>query len=135
MFLDIVKAFGEIVDISFKLKDRLSPDFDREGTSTLLLQISELLEHVTLELEARRYPFYKCGEMHFYMKAFQGKLEGKMTTEEVEYLSNLINECYQVERLLGELNNLTPIEKEMNLNKLKEASGQFRAASELIKVK
>ena len=114
MFLDIVKAFGEIVDISLKLKDRLLPDLDREGISQLLITISDLLSYVSEELENNRYPHDKCGEMYAYMKAIQNKLEGKLSKEEVENLSNLINVCYQVEQLLGQLNQLDNINREIN---------------------
>lgn len=134
MFLNIVKAFGEIVDIGFKLKDRLIPDLDKAGISYFLITISNLLSYVCEELENNRYPHSQCGEMYSYMKAFQSKLEGKISKEELTYLSTLIQECYQVERLLGQLNQLDNETRVLNLNKLKEVSGQFRAASELIKI-
>lgn len=134
MILDIVKSFLEIVDLSFKIKDKIIKPIDKEAVSFVLLQISNLLASVADDLEQNIYPHAKCGTMWSYMTSFQKKLEGKIDPDDVNYLSSLIKDCYQVERLLGELQRLDSINKESNLNKLREASGNFKAASELIKI-
>ena len=134
MILDIVKSFLEIVDYSFKIKDRLIPPLDKESISYFLLKISELLSSVADDLEQSRYPHDKCGEMWSYMNSLQDKLKVKFDKNDLNSLNKLIHDCYQVELLLGQLNNLSQELKILNINKLREASGKFKAASELIKI-
>lgn len=129
-----VLCFLNIVDVAFKVKDKFKGQQEKEGASYFLNRIGDLLNAVANDLEKNIYPYDKCSEMQGYLTGFQSVLKNKIPDEQLVYLETQIAQAYQVERLLGELNQMTPALRQVNINTLKNTAGSFYAASTLVKM-
>lgn len=67
--------------------------------------------------------------MSFYLGHVEYMLKPIMGPVEIEEINSLIKEAHAVERLFGEMQTVTPEQRETNLNKLKEISGMLQAAA------
>lgn len=133
--LTAVLCFLQIANISFTMLERFKPnDKDKEILSSVLLHIGRLLDSVSDDLNKGIYPHGKCKEMEHYAQKLKELLQGKMTTTEIQELSQLLNDSMQVEKLLAELNNLSVPDKKENINLLKSASGSFLAWGSMCKL-
>lgn len=134
--LTAILCFLQVANISFTMLDRFKPtDKDREVLSEILLQIGILLNSVVEDLENKMYPHGKCSEMEKYAQKLKFILQGKMSGEEISELSKMLNESLQVERLLGELNNLSEENKKKNIEMLQTAAGCFVAWGNMARLK
>lgn len=129
-----VLCFLNIVDTVFKIKDKINTKDDKEGASHFLNKIGDLLDSVADDLEVSIYPHNKCSEMWSYLKGFESIMESKISVTERVILQNEISQAYQVEKLLGELNQLSPELRQKNIATIKSAAGSFRAASTIIRL-
>jgi len=134
--LSAILCFLQIANISLSLKDKFkTSDTDKEILSNSLLNMGNLLNSVADDLEQGIYPHGKCAEMEIYAHQLKSVLKDKMTVEEVDKLSGYMNESLQVERLLGQLNQLSKEQKQENLKLLRMAAGSFVAYSTVVKLK
>lgn len=129
-----VLCFLNIVDTVFKVKDKLHNKAEKEGASHFLAKIGDLLNSVADDLQNGVYPHDKCSEMWSYLKGFQSIMESKIGVAECTILQDEIGNAYQVEKLLGELNGLSPGDRQKNIAAIKSAAGSFHAASLIIKL-
>lgn len=127
-------CFLNIIDAVFKIKDKISTKDDKEGASYFLNKIGNLLNSVADDLEKGIYPHDKCSEMWSYLKGFESIMESKISVSERVSLQNEIAKAYQVEKLLGELQQLSDSDRQKNINLLKSCAGSFYAASTLVKL-
>lgn len=129
-----VLCFLNIVDVTFKVKDKFKGKEEKEGASYFLNKIGDLLNFVAIDLENNIYPHDKCSEMWSYLKGFESVLVNKISAEQLTDLQNQIAEAYRVEKLLGDLNQLSQSDRQKNINLLKSSAGSFYAASTLVKI-
>lgn len=129
-----VLCFLNIVEVGFKIKERLRGSQEKEGASYFLNKIGELLNSVAIDLERNVYPHDKCTEMWSYLKGFESVLADKLPPEQLKELQGQINEAHRVEKLLGELQNVSNEGRQQNINLLKSTAGSFFAASTLVKL-
>lgn len=122
-------------DMFMSLRDRYRSRTNKDTLALWLIELADLIESVAEDLNQGRYPHSKCAQMQFYLAAFYDMIKNELSTEYKQKLFDLVDESYKVERLLGQLNNLTEQEKQINLNKMREAAGIFRGMSDYLKLK
>jgi hypothetical protein len=129
-----VLCFLQIVDLLFKVKDKVTVKEDKESLHQYLKSVGLLLREVAEDFERNMYPHDKCMQMFTHMNYIKTELSGKISEEQLSNLSNLIEQSYRVEQLFGELQNLSEDQKNKNIVLIKTASGAFIATADLIKL-
>lgn len=132
--LSTISALLGVSDIFMSLRDRFKNRDNKDDIIIWFKELADLLEQVAHDLQQKIYPHSKCSQLQFYLNVFYDMIKIDLSQEHKDNLFQLINEAYQVERLLGQLNTLTDVEKQQNLNKMLEAAGVFRAISDFIKL-
>ena len=130
-----ILCFLNIVDTIFKVKDKVFKPVDRDGISSLLKSIGELLSVVADELEAGRYPHSRCQEMWHYLDDLKAVLNPVLTDPQIVHLTEQIAASYRIEQLAGQLQSIGSSIRAENLLVLRAASGSFTALSNLVKIK
>lgn len=126
----------QIANIIFNLRDKLEmPREEKQALSKLLINIGNLIEDVSNDLHKNIYPHAKCLEMEMYAIQLKEILTGKVSDEKINKLSELLNESIRVEKLLGELNNISLEAKDKNIELLQMAASSFRTSGEIILLK
>ena len=123
-FLNIVTAVDDF-------RRRLSSKEDKQAISNFLNDIGTLLLSVSGDLQDGRYPHDKCSMMFEYLTNMKSVLKGKLPEDELEKFQTWIEESYRVEQLLGQLNQLSPEERQYNIDTLRSISGRFVAFSKM----
>lgn len=132
--LTAISALLAIVDSFFSVKDKFSAKPNKDNLAVWFKETADLVESVTVDLENKIYPHSKCAQMNFYLQNFYDIIKNELDKDRAEQVILDINEAYRVERLFGELNNISDLEKDKNLNALREIAGKFRALSDYIKL-
>lgn len=122
----------QIADISFKVKDRIDNQEEKQTVSALLKNIGDLIDTVAADLEQNMYSHNRCGQMQHYMENLHVSLKGKMSNEQVDRLLELMQQSVQIEQLFGQMQNLDEKTKKENINLLRSAAGNFIAQSQLV---
>ena len=126
-----ILCFLNIVTTVDDFRRRLSSKEDKQALSNFLNDIGTLLLSVSGDLQDGRYPHDKCSTMFEYLTNIQSVLKGKLPEDELEKLQTWIEESYRVEQLLGQLNQLSPEERQYNIDTLRSISGRFVAFSKM----
>ena len=129
-----ILCFLQIVDIALSVKDRYKHIVNKEAISELLINIGQTLYSVADDLDNGQYPHGKCMQMWEYLNGFSEQVKGKIKDDQYQRLLELLNKSYQVEKLCGELTQLSVDQKKKNVLKLRMAAGSFVAVGEMIKV-
>lgn len=123
MWLEIIKLTKEFVGDLIK-----SSEVKKEKVSDLLSQISDLLLNVVVDLENDNYPHFSCSMMQSLTKEFHEKVKVVLEKEKSDYLENLLIQSSYLEREFA-------LRKDPDtIIKLKEAAGEFKSISILLKV-
>lgn len=134
--LTAIACLLQIANMIFNLRDRLELTKEqKQALSELLNNIGSLINHVSLDLEKNIYPRDKCLQMEIYANELKNILNKKMKDDDIDKLSKLLDESIKVERLLGELNNLSFENRDKNLELLRMASSSFVTSGEIIKIR
>jgi len=104
---------------------------DRERLSGLFEHIGKLLHETYCGLIMGNYPHGHCAQIARFGGSIKSDFKKQLGEVEAEKLGNMLIVAYEVERLAGEL-SLGAVSKN-DLIKLEESSGEFLAASQLIK--
>lgn len=129
-----VLAFLHIVELLFKLPKQLIKQEERTAAGDLLITIGNLLNTIADDLAAHQYPHARCAEMFQYLTKLDSILSPYMSDDEADRLVNLINECFRVEQLYTQLEQLAPVVHAQNIAMLRTAAGTFNASGNLIKI-
>lgn len=123
MWLEIVKITKDLLgDLIKTSKEK------KEKVSILLDEISDLLMSVSEDLEKDQYPHSSCSMMRVLTIEFYDKIKFTLDEEKSIYLENLLIQASLLEREFA-------LRKEPEtIIKLKEASGEFKAFSKLLKI-
>ena len=131
--MGIIAIISSIVSLAngvFSLKDRAFPQYKKEAISIWLDKVHQALLDVERELRNGNYPHEKCAYLRYCLNAMIDTLNPYLSFNEVDNLYKLADESYQVERLFHELRNMNDEEREINLSKILEAAGTFKACSD-----
>lgn len=134
--MEILTTIGSLLSVGeslFSLKDRFTSN--KENIISWLKELADLVESVAHDLEAGIYPHSKCAQMEFYLLSLYDILKKHLEPQHSKKLFDLIQQAYQVEKLLGELNTLTSKEKEYNISVMLGAAGTFRGLADYLKLK
>lgn len=129
-----ILAFLHIVELLFKLPKQLIPQEQRVAAGDLLIIIGDQLNAIADDLAAHQYPHARCAEMFQYLTKLDNVISPYMSEDEVHRLVNMINECYRVEQLYSQLEQLVPEVHAQNISMLRTAAGTFAAMGNLIKI-
>lgn len=132
--LATVLAILKVLDMTFKVHDRVVQAEQRPVISDTLQKISVLLDIVANDLEAGIYPHGRCAELAEYLNNIDRLLEGKLRDTDVQRFKEYLRDAVQIEQLSGQMNSCDPTVKAYNINMLRSASGSYNALSVLIKV-
>lgn len=126
----------QIANMIFNLRDKLEMSKEeKQALSELLINVGNLINDVSNDLDKNIYPHSKCLEMEMYAHQLKSILDKKMSENEAAKLSDLLNESIRVEKLLGELNNLSLESKDKNIELLRIAASSFKTSGEIVKLK
>lgn len=134
--LTAITCLLQIANMIFNLRDKLEMTKEqKQALSDLLIKIGNLINEVSVDLEKNIYPHTKCLDMEMYAIELKEILTGKISDEKVNKLSELLNESIRVEKLLGELNNISLEAKDKNIELLQMAASSFKTSGEIILLK
>jgi len=97
-------------------------------------QISGCLTDVSQEIRAGRVPHGRCSELFFYAKALPDKIRKELGNDEAERLGSTLRSAYDVEGVAVRLLQDVQTDKGTYLKEIEEASGQFRALANLVRL-
>lgn len=133
--LAVIASLISTADILLSIKDKLASKENKQHLALWLSELATLVESVAEDLKNGIYPHSKCSQMQFYLTSFHEIVRHDLSKERQDQLYNLMNEAYQVERLLGQLNQLVPEQKEYNLAVMLGAAGHFRGLADYVKLR
>ncbi len=111
----------------FKAKTMIDEQSSEE-VQKALLDIADLLDGVSFDLENGVYPHGKCAEMEMLSINLSDALTGDISDDYLEVLKNNLNSAVEIEKLYAERQDPSQIQK------LRMAAGYFRAASILASI-
>lgn len=135
--LDIFKTILDVAKSLVGMSDQLrNADRQRRNDmSALFEQISRCLEGVSTEIRAGRVPHGCCGELQQYAQALPALVQNELGDTRAKDLGNTLKSAYNVESVAMNLQQVEDAqEKEPYLTQIEEASGQFRALANLVRV-
>lgn len=132
--LSTISSLLGITEIFMSLRDKFKNSNNKDDVIIWLKELADLIEQIAKDLEQNIYPHGKCSQLQFYLKMFFDMVKLDLPKNQKDDLYNLISDAYQVEKLCGQLNNLSDTEKQKNLIKMLESAGVLRAMSDLIKL-
>lgn len=115
-------SIGSILLDIFKAKTMIDEESSEE-VQKALLDIADLLDSVSFDLENNVYPHGKCAEMEMLSTNLGDALTGDISDDYLEILKNNLNSAVEIEKLYAERHDPNQIQK------LRTAAGYFRAAS------
>lgn len=133
--LSTITSLLSVGEMLISFKGYFNGKENRKYIIIWLEELANLVESVADDLQHGKYPHAKCAQMQFYLSSFNDLLKHDLSINQSKKLFELIEQAYQVERLLGELNNLTPKEKEYNISVMLGAAGTFRGLADFLKLK
>lgn len=128
--LSIVASLVAIAQGMVALRDKFRTDPKRAQFADWLGNTARVLAEVADALARGEYPHAQCGHMQECLENSYILIKKYMTPERAEHIHNLMQESYQVERLFGELNQLSETERARNINKIREISGIIQSAAQ-----
>lgn len=120
--IDTLISIGSIMLDIFKAKTMIDEQSSEE-VQKALLDIADLLDSVSFDLENNVYPHGKCAEMEMLATNLSDALIGDISDDYLEVLKNNLNSAVEIEKLYAERQDPNQIQK------LRMAAGYFRAAS------
>lgn len=125
--IDTLISIGSILLDIFKAKTLIDEESSEE-VQKALLDIADLLDSVSFDLENNVYPHGKCAEMQMLATNLGDALTGDISDDYLEILKNNLNSAVEIEKLYAERHDPNQIQK------LRMAAGYFRAASILASI-
>jgi len=136
--MGIIATISSIVSLAngfLSLKEKLFPRHKKDAIADWLDKVSHALLELEQELRNGNYPHEKCAYLRYCLNAMIDMLNAYLSSTEIDNLYGLAEQSYQVERLFYELKNMSNEDREMNLAKILEAAGTFKACSDILKVR
>lgn len=136
----MLNIFGTILDVAkslLGLSDQLrNADRQRRGDMAELFgSISECLDAVSSEIRAGGVPHGRCGELAQYALSLPDLVAPELGDDRARELGQTLFSAYNVESVAMGLQQVADErEKDPYLAQLDEASGKFRALSNLVRV-
>lgn len=125
--IETLISIGSIMLDIFKAKTMIDEQSSEE-VQKALLDIADLLDGVSFDLENGVYPHGKCAEMQMLSVNLSDALTGDISDDYLEVLKNNLNSAVEIEKLYAERQDPNQIQK------LRMAAGYFRAASILASI-
>lgn len=126
----------QIANMVFNLRGKLEVSKeDKKLLGETIHNIGVLVDSVADDLEKNIYPHSKCYQMELYANEFKAIVKGKVSEQDMDKLVNLLNESLKVERLLGEMNNISLESKDKNIELLHMAASSFKTSAEILQLK
>lgn len=130
-----ITALLSIVDLGFKIHERIADRKNPEFLSETLQKIGTLINEVADDLQTGIYPHGRCAQLEQYLRGVDAIFSaGKLRETEKERMQTALIDAVRIEALLGQLNSLTDEQKSFNLNMLRSISGSYIALSQLVKL-
>lgn len=131
-----ITAFLQIANLIFSIREKLEITKEEKiSLSEGLINIGNLIKSVAEDLNKGIYPAGKCHQMELYAGELKNILDKKISEKDMNRLQDDLQRALHVERLLGELNNISLESKEKNIELLEIAASSFIASGEIIKLK
>lgn len=131
-----ILAFLQIANLFFTVREKLELSKDqKQAVGNGLINIGNLIYSVAKDLSQGTYPAGKCHQMEIYAGELTSILDGKLLEKDQTKLIECLNQSLKVERLLGDLNNISLEAKDKNIELLEIAASSFIASGEVIKMK
>lgn len=131
-----ITAFLQIANLIFNIRDKLEiPKEDKVTLGDGLINIGNLIRSVAEDLNKGVYPAGKCQQMDLYAGELNNILKGQFSEKDAARLNDYLSQALHVERLLGELNNISLEAKDKNIELLEIAASSFIASGEIVKLK
>lgn len=125
--IETLISIGSIMLDIFKAKTMID-DKSSEEVQKALLDIADLLDGVSFDLENGVYPHGKCAQMDMLATNLHDALTGDISDDYLDVLKNNLNSAVEIEKLYAERQDPNQIQK------LRMAAGYFRAASILASI-
>lgn len=132
--LATIAALLNIVDLGFKIHERIKSDKKHVDSAEIFDRIAALLNEVANDLERGIYPHGRCSELEVYLRSIDSLFDSvKLREHERQRFRSYLNDAVRIEALLGQLNNSSDVVRSFNLNMLRSISGSFAALAQLSK--
>lgn len=133
--LGIVSTIISLANSLFSLKEKALPQDRKQSLARCLIEVSKVLKELEVELREGKYPHDKCAYLRYTMNNAIDTFNVYLSSTEVDNLYQLADQSYQVERLFHELKNMTDEQREVNLSKILEAAGTYKATADFLLIK
>lgn len=117
------------------LKDKLqaAEQARKERIANLFANIGECLVGVSSEIRNGQIPHGRCGELITYAEELPDLIRADIGDEKADELGRTLHSAYDVEGMASSLD--AEKDKEPFLMKIEEASGKFRALSNIMRAR
>jgi hypothetical protein len=134
--LDDFKTLREVATSLSEKSDQLrSAERQRRmDMAELFAHISGCLTAVAGEIRAGNVPHGRCAELFMYAQALPDKIRNELGDDEAERLGSKLLSAYNVEGVAGRLLQNVQADTKPYLKEIDEASGEFQALANLVKL-
>lgn len=131
-----ITAFLQIANLIFNIRDKLEiPKEDKISLGDGLINIGNLIKSVAEDLNKGIYPAGKCHQMDLYAGELNNIIKNQLSEKDKERLADYLSQALHVERLMGELSNISLQAKDKNIELLEIAASSFITSGEIVKLK
>jgi hypothetical protein len=124
MIESLISVGSFLIDI-FRTNHGIDRD-TQDRVSEGLIEIADLLDDVSYDLETNTYPHGKCAQMDLLAKSLYDALNGTIDSKNLLLLTENLNSAVEIEKLYAYKDDPKQI------CNIKIAAGYFRAASILV---
>lgn len=129
-FENLIKA----VEFLFKIGSEFeaSEQAQRQRIGQWLAELGMLIESVAMDLEHNMFPYSSCAKMNYMVDNFSLVVGSSIKPAERQELFMMLQNARNIERLVGELNQLDIIDKDNKLAKLKQIAGTLQGVGSVL---
>ena len=128
-------TFKMIVDIGislFNVTKSLNGKEKRKSMGKWMHDLGILVEDISIKLEQNEFPHAACAKMSYMVDHFQDMMTGQLDDKELSDINEMLIQAKNIERLYGELGQLTPEERAEKIVALKEIAGTLQGAGDMM---
>jgi hypothetical protein len=131
VFNTIIHAIQGLLGIATELKKVESQRRDR--VVSWLIELSELIKDIALNIESNRYPYHTCAKMEIMVEHFPFIVGDLVHKDKVEVIANMLKASTRVEQLFTELDKASQEDKTQKIITLLHSSGKLQGLASIIR--
>jgi hypothetical protein len=132
-FIQLICVLIEVTKAIFSFTEGFKNSKRKKEIAEWLHELGALIDNTASSLDQNNYPHNNCLRMRGLVDVFPHIFSDVFSKDKIEDLQNKMIQVTEIERMFGELSQLSPEDRRNNINELYEISSSFMVMSDTLK--